>query len=224
MITLPSRPWIRGILLGCLLAAFGIVALTRPLPAHAQAGPGRVFLPSLLGGSITTASDTRIDQALARGEIDAETALVYKTYAAFNDPRLPARFHGDDSQDVDSSIVAEVGQRFDTLSPATQALLSALPCAAIHPGELARAAGRAATGSFSTWAGRRGRQCRRRARADHLGQGIGRGEQSLGVVRDALPGGGRAGRHAGRRADRQDLAEADRGDAAGAFHGYRPAQ
>src|SRR5512145_2052710 len=38
-----------------------------------------------------------IASALADGDIDQETALVYEFYAAFNDPRLPAQYSGDDS-------------------------------------------------------------------------------------------------------------------------------
>lgn len=122
---LQSRLLTRCIWLFGLVVGLGILELGWPLAAHAQSpGPRQVFLPMIAGGSILPTSDTLIDQAQARGEIDAETALIYKTFAAFNDPRLPARFRGDDSELFDSPVLVEVDQRFDTLSPQTQALLA----------------------------------------------------------------------------------------------------
>ena len=65
-----------------------------------------------------------IDQAVTDGELDSETALIYKTYAAFNDPRLPAEYAGDASGVVNPDFLWEATGNFDTLSPATQEILA----------------------------------------------------------------------------------------------------
>ncbi|MCO6452640.1 MAG: hypothetical protein J5I90_17800 [Caldilineales bacterium] len=57
-----------------------------------------------------------IEQALARNEIDEETALIYKVFAEFGDLRLPESYRGDDSQVEDSNTLQEVVERFDNLS------------------------------------------------------------------------------------------------------------
>ncbi|MBX7234471.1 MAG: hypothetical protein K1X65_08815 [Caldilineales bacterium] len=114
-----------------LLGALGVVLAAafflRPLRAAATppAPPTSLFFP-IAGARFHRypPSDDMIDAALARGEIDAETALVYKVYVAFNDPRLPQPYRGDDSDIRDSMIVAEVSDRFDSLSAQAQALLA----------------------------------------------------------------------------------------------------
>jgi hypothetical protein len=89
-------------------------------------GPPSLFLPYVSNNAAGTSNTSfeLIEQALARGEIDEETALVYKVFAVYLDPRLPARFIGDDSRVRDTLITAEVGARWSSLSPATQALLA----------------------------------------------------------------------------------------------------
>jgi hypothetical protein len=64
-----------------------------------------------------------IDQALANGVIDSETALIYKVYVTFGDRRLPAAYRGDDSQVRHTRIMAEVGEQFASLSPEVQRIL-----------------------------------------------------------------------------------------------------
>lgn len=85
---------------------------------------GVLFLPLITGNTRGATSFALIEQALARGEINEETALVYKVFAVYLDPRLPARFQGDDSQVRDTLIAGEVSARWNTLSPETQALLA----------------------------------------------------------------------------------------------------
>jgi len=77
----------------------------------------------------TVANDPRpssvlIDQALARGEIDAETALAYRVFAAFGDARLPARYQGNDGAAEDASLSRELLERFDGLSPGARATIA----------------------------------------------------------------------------------------------------
>jgi hypothetical protein len=84
----------------------------RPARRRAVAPPAR--LPS---------SEVLIDRAEASGELDSETALVYRVFALFGDARLPARYQGDDSAIKDSLYMVEVRGRFEALSAATKALV-----------------------------------------------------------------------------------------------------
>ncbi|KJS33396.1 MAG: hypothetical protein VR64_00920 [Desulfatitalea sp. BRH_c12] len=74
-------------------------------------------------GNITTSTEL-IDQALADGRLDPESALLYKAFATFNDPRLPAEFTGDVSGVVDPDFLWEANDNFDTLSVETQETLA----------------------------------------------------------------------------------------------------
>lgn len=67
-----------------------------------------------------------IDQALASGAIDAETALVYKVYHEFNDPLLPAQYVGRDDGFFEARAIKEAKRLFNTFSPATQQILTPL--------------------------------------------------------------------------------------------------
>lgn len=64
-----------------------------------------------------------IDEALADGEIDDETALAYKVFATFGDDRLPERFVGDDVGRDGTLLMAELSRRIDELTPTTRAEL-----------------------------------------------------------------------------------------------------
>ena len=74
--------------------------------------------------SLTPPSHELIDRALASGAIDAETALIYKVYATFGDPRLPFQYRGDDRLVEDTRVLVQLVVEFDSLSPPTQALLA----------------------------------------------------------------------------------------------------
>ena len=109
------------------LAAFQAALLfAAARPADAQGGDV-LFLPMMAapgsadGGGQTSAA--LIDAALARGEIDAETALVYKVFASFGDARLPAKYRGD-GDELDAILLREAVSRYDTLSGQAQALLA----------------------------------------------------------------------------------------------------
>jgi hypothetical protein len=66
-----------------------------------------------------------IDDARAAGDINSETALLYKLYVTFTDPRLPPAYHGDDSETWDDPMaVAQAVATYDSLSPATQAAVA----------------------------------------------------------------------------------------------------
>lgn len=107
--------------------AFLLAALLLPTAAGAQPPPPQphLYLPLVqeMWRAPVPSTSQLIDAALARGEIDAETALAYKVFWTFGDARLPAAFRGDDHLVAESGIVAEVQARYATLSAATQALL-----------------------------------------------------------------------------------------------------
>ena len=75
-----------------------------------------------------------IDQALADGKIDAETAITYKVFSDFEDPRLPARFSGDDSLATESDALMEVAANFDGYSAGTQDVLGPFLVPPYHEG------------------------------------------------------------------------------------------
>jgi LysM repeat protein len=92
------------------------------------ASPATSVVPSATSENSTSTparatSDQLIDQALARHELDSETALIYKVYAAYGDHRLPTAYQGDDSEIEENNIMWDVGAVFNTLSPSTQALM-----------------------------------------------------------------------------------------------------
>ncbi|MCC6626152.1 MAG: hypothetical protein IT340_01995 [Chloroflexi bacterium] len=76
------------------------------------------------GTGPTQTSDELINAAVQRGEITEETGLIYRVYALFDDPRLPAQYRGRDADAPDSWVLSEVQDRLPSLSPATQALLA----------------------------------------------------------------------------------------------------
>lgn len=125
--------WLRLRLAGVALAVwFGLLLWPGMVSAHTDdagtgpdtptANPSTVFLPVISYQPLPPSEDL-IDRARERGEINAETALVYKVFALFDDTRLPARLRGDDRNVMDSNAVAEATQRFETLTPAARQTL-----------------------------------------------------------------------------------------------------
>ena len=88
-----------------------------------DAASHHTFLPLLGVAPRRPSSEELIEQALADGEIDEETALVYKVYAAFADDRLPDLYRGDDSRVRDSAVMRRAVEGFEALSPEAQAIL-----------------------------------------------------------------------------------------------------
>ena len=64
-----------------------------------------------------------LDKAVADGELDEETAFVYKIYAVFGDNRLPEDFYVQRPFRNGTSLVREMNRRWDSLSADTKALL-----------------------------------------------------------------------------------------------------
>lgn len=75
--------------------------------------------PAASGG--TTSSDL-VDAGLASGSLDAETALIYRVYADFDDPRLPVEYRGDDTGVVQGTALWEVSQHATTYGLSQPAL------------------------------------------------------------------------------------------------------
>ena len=90
----------------------------------AQTTTGERSIGSALVTASGTTSEEKILDSLASGTIDEETALTYRIYADFGDPRLPAELVGDDpGPGAESGAMRELNARFDQLSPAAQDLL-----------------------------------------------------------------------------------------------------
>jgi hypothetical protein len=68
-------------------------------------------------------TDALIDEAESSGAISSETAMLYRVYALFSDTRLPVQYRGTDPELEDSLYLGEVIERFNSLSPETQALI-----------------------------------------------------------------------------------------------------
>jgi hypothetical protein len=76
-----------------------------------------------------------INDALAKGEIDAETALVYRVLAAFEDPRLPGQYRGTRvTAGIDTLVMTEVAGAFETLSPQSQQIIAPFLIPPFHEG------------------------------------------------------------------------------------------
>jgi hypothetical protein len=103
------------------VASAGRVNQASSDPAHS------VYLPIMLGdyeGSPSPTSFDLIDRDLQQGKIDAETALEYKTFAEFDDARLPAEYHASGVGGEAGLFMNEVVAAYPTLSAGAQAILA----------------------------------------------------------------------------------------------------
>lgn len=104
------------------------VVATEPVMTPEEQPPGEpqpqashtVYLPLI---TTPMTSEQLIEAALERGEIDAETALIYRVFADFGDPRLPDAYQGVNEDTFDTLILREVAEQFDELSESAQAIL-----------------------------------------------------------------------------------------------------
>lgn len=111
-----------GVLPPVVQAALLSTAESRDAP-EPPPEPLKVFLPLVFGKPEVMSTYALIDKALAEGTIDAEMALTYKVFADFHDPRLPARFRGDDTAKLESTGIMALAREFDNLSSSTQETL-----------------------------------------------------------------------------------------------------
>ncbi|MFN2442187.1 MAG: DUF6055 domain-containing protein, partial [Thermoanaerobaculia bacterium] len=63
-------------------------------------------------------------EAVARGEITSETALVYRVFADFDDPRLPEKYRGTERESFDSLVLAEAALSYESLSESARTTLA----------------------------------------------------------------------------------------------------
>lgn len=101
---------------------------TGPTPEQANR---TLYLPLLATGTLPS-SDQLIDDALARGEINQETALIYHTFAVFGDPRLPAAYRGDGT--TKREITAELAEQYESLSASAKETLAPFLLPPYHVG------------------------------------------------------------------------------------------
>lgn len=153
----PSHRWLRHTWL-VLTAAFlslllGPSGARSAADARVSASPvpptaaHRAYVPLLLAPTSPPTSEQLINEALARGEIDDETALIYRVFAVFGDGRLPAAYRGDDSQVEDSDALEDVVERFASLSLQAQTTLRPFLLRPTTPGSwLESSAGAVSTG------------------------------------------------------------------------------
>ncbi|HUJ16187.1 MAG TPA: DUF6055 domain-containing protein [Thermoanaerobaculia bacterium] len=98
-----------------LVTMFAVLLAGAAFPAAAAAVRRRAVVPPAV-----VSSEALIDQALAAGEIDANTALMYRVFADFGDPRLPDSYRGNAAPPLDSSSLAEAAAQWDSLPPDIQ--------------------------------------------------------------------------------------------------------
>jgi len=79
-------------------------------------------------------SEELIDTDRKSAAITDEQALVYRVYAAFGSPNLPAKYRSTADSGIDDPISRTVANRFSTLSPAAQAAIKPYLAPPIYPG------------------------------------------------------------------------------------------
>ena len=95
---------------------------------RALVGDGHQMPVIIITGQGTRSIDVEAAQAgaadfLVKGEISAETVLLYKAYAFFGDARLPQSYVGTPPGQQDHGIMMEIADRWSSLSAPTQQLL-----------------------------------------------------------------------------------------------------
>lgn len=87
-------------------------------------------------GDVAPTSQVLIDDALRAGQIDLGTSLLYRAYAVFADPRLPAEFDGVGAEPEDAPLFTDIADAWPTLSDAARALLQPFTVRPTDPGSV----------------------------------------------------------------------------------------
>jgi hypothetical protein len=102
---------------------FAATLLAGPV-SHASARTGASTMATAPRASIALSSRTLIEARLLSGAIDYPTSLVYRAYALFGDPRLPADLAGSGATVEDDGLFREIPYTWDKLPRKTQDLLT----------------------------------------------------------------------------------------------------
>jgi hypothetical protein len=114
---------------------------------HVYQTPGRytarVLFQNVLGERATATiaiqvraknAEAKIGEAESAGTIDAATALTYRVFAAFGDPRLPAAYVGDDGTEESDLVTNELTKNFGILNDTQKALMAPFLIPPAYPG------------------------------------------------------------------------------------------
>jgi len=127
--------WRTGLVFLFLLMVGSISVL--PTQARSQSP---IYLPIVTKNAVPPLPPSafdKIDDALNDGQIDAETALLYKTFAVFDDSRLPSAYRSANIGGQASLFMLEVIETYSTLSAQTQALVQPFFTPPYQPGSWA---------------------------------------------------------------------------------------
>ena len=76
-----------------------------------------------VAGDPTRTSDDLIEEAREAGTLSEEEALLYRVYAAFGSPNLPAAYRGRVDPQLDTRLGVEINERWSSLSVGVQAAI-----------------------------------------------------------------------------------------------------
>jgi hypothetical protein len=93
-----------------------------PVASSTAAAPGS-SPPALNGQGLPASRQDLIAQAVGDGRIDHVTSLLYRAYALFGMPELPAEFAGAPSRGDDAALFEQITEESPGLSPEDQARL-----------------------------------------------------------------------------------------------------
>jgi hypothetical protein len=118
-----SAPGIATVDTNGVVSAVGKGTATVTATAGGQTASSIVTVYNSTGPNAHAYSVDLIAAARATNGITAEQELIYRTYAAFDESRLPAQFRGAPTPAADHRILSEISRQIDSLSPGAQELL-----------------------------------------------------------------------------------------------------
>ena len=83
---------------------------------------GKSGTATLIATDSNATSDALIDQAVAAGELDPDMGLIYKTFAAYGDSRLPTRYRGAPDPTDASGVADELAARYPSMPVSLRSL------------------------------------------------------------------------------------------------------
>jgi hypothetical protein len=91
---------------------------------NCKAAPGAIKVTAAKKPPAGKSSSELIDAAVAAHKISAETGLVYKVFALFDDPKLPPEYRASDLGGISDGLMYTVGSSYKTYSASTRARLA----------------------------------------------------------------------------------------------------